>query len=93
MIAPIVACMGGFCRSRDRCAHHHSPSRTVVERLCDRGTEEPEPLSELKRWEGWLAGATPEQAERFRRLQAQRNVVVPDEQLPPALRGGNLEVF
>lgn len=40
----IVACMGGWCHVRDRCAHHHSPSRVVSERLCERGREEPEPM-------------------------------------------------
>lgn len=40
----IVACMGGWCRQRERCAHHHSASRVISERLCERGFDDPEPM-------------------------------------------------
>lgn len=33
-----IACMGGFCPERNRCAHHHNTSGSpVVERLCEAG--------------------------------------------------------
>jgi hypothetical protein len=91
----IVACMGGFCPVRDRCAHYHAVSRTVSERLCERGREEPEPIPATeRRFDAWIAGMTAEQAERFRRQQLQRELPpVPDEDLPPALRGGALGVY
>ncbi len=42
---PIVACLGGFCASRDCCAHYHSDHYHYVERLCGE-VEEPEPLEQ-----------------------------------------------
>lgn len=88
----IVACMGGWCRKRDECAHYHSRSRIRSERLCERGKDTPEPIRKPS-FDAWLAGATEAQAERFRRLQEQAGVEVKDDELPPALRGGALEVF
>ena len=35
------ACMGGWCIARGHCAHHHSWSRQIVERLCPKGDERP----------------------------------------------------
>ena len=52
------------------------------------------PLSQNQRFAGWLAGASPEQAKRWERMQAGLAAdPVQDDQLPPALRGGALEVF
>jgi hypothetical protein len=45
---PIVQCMGGNCRVRERCAHFWAPPlrmRSPVERLCEPGHDDPEPLS------------------------------------------------
>ena len=42
--APIVQCMGGWCRSRESCAHYTAPEipgRPPAERLCERGKEQP----------------------------------------------------
>lgn len=40
----LIPCMGGFCASRDKCAHYHSElERDPVERLCG-ATEEPEEI-------------------------------------------------
>ena len=34
------ACMGGFCRKRDRCAHYHADDRREpAERLCMPGAD------------------------------------------------------
>lgn len=30
----MIACMGGFCNSRDRCAYYYSDSKVRCERLC-----------------------------------------------------------
>jgi hypothetical protein len=42
----IIQCLGGWCRSRDKCQHYHAEqivNINPVERLC--GTEEePEPI-------------------------------------------------
>lgn len=47
-----------------------------------------------RRFDAWLAGASPEQAKRWKRMQAVLAAdPVQDDQLPPALRGGALEVF
>lgn len=37
----IVACMGGFCQSREMCAHYQLSADFPVERLCGE-QEEPE---------------------------------------------------
>lgn len=65
MNGEIVACMGGWCVHRTRCAHHYSQSQVVSERLCPKGSPQPVEVMPLVR----------------------------DAQLPPALRGGALEVF
>lgn len=44
-----------------------------------------------KKFDAWLAGATEAQVERWKKLQAA--APVRDDELPPALRGGALEVF
>lgn len=38
----MIACMGGWCRQREKCAHYTAPSRVISERLCDKAKEEPE---------------------------------------------------
>lgn len=43
------------------------------------------------RFDAWLAGATAEQQARWERLHGKP--AVDDNELPPALRGGALEVF
>lgn len=41
----IVQCLGGWCRKRDECAHYWAPtSRSISERLCPKGIEDPEPM-------------------------------------------------
>lgn len=41
----LPACMGGFCAGRDHCARHVTDDRVyVVERLCERGKEQPTPV-------------------------------------------------
>jgi hypothetical protein len=43
----LVPCMGGWCRSRNACAHHYAqtlPDRDPVERLCAKGVDEPAPV-------------------------------------------------
>ncbi len=43
--AALPACMGGWCAQRDHCAHHVTDDRRyVVERLCERGAERPQPM-------------------------------------------------
>lgn len=43
--AELPACMGGWCTVRDRCAQHLTMSRrVVVERMCERGNEQPVPV-------------------------------------------------
>lgn len=43
MTAPIVACMGGWCRRRNSCAHYHAPHHiAIAERLCEKGNDDPE---------------------------------------------------
>ncbi len=51
----MIACMGGFCQSRTKCAHYYAQSNSEpCERLC--GTiEEPEPIP-MKFVESGLAG-------------------------------------
>ena len=39
----MIRCLGGWCVSRDRCAHYYSESETFSERLCDQ-VEEIEPI-------------------------------------------------
>lgn len=87
----IVACMGGWCEKRLECAHYWSRSVAVSERLCERGNDRPEPMVR-RRFDAWLAGATAEQQAAWEARQHKAETV-PDEQLPPPLRGGNLEVF
>ncbi len=42
LAATVPACMGGWCRHRDGCAHHLREDRAnVVERLCPKGAETP----------------------------------------------------
>ena len=39
----MIACMGGWCRERNGCAHYLSQdARDPVERLCEPGKDEPE---------------------------------------------------
>lgn len=43
--AGLPACMGGMCSHRDHCQRHVTDHREfVVERLCTRGRETPEPV-------------------------------------------------
>ena len=43
--APRTACLGGWCRFRDRCGRHVASDRSnVSERLCAVGHETPEPV-------------------------------------------------
>ena len=37
----MIACMGGWCASRDKCQHYYVHSKIIVERLCGK-LEEPE---------------------------------------------------
>jgi hypothetical protein len=42
----LIGCMGGFCSSRDKCAHHETVNvDKYVERLCGK-IEEPELIKE-----------------------------------------------
>ena len=51
-LAMIPACMGGACAQRDHCGRHLTAYRAnVVERLCQRGDEQPEPV-DLAAWVG-----------------------------------------
>lgn len=45
--AALVACMGGWCTQRHRCAHYAQADRSAAEdgRLCPTGVEEPEALA------------------------------------------------
>lgn len=43
----MIACMGGWCCSRDRCANYYAESKLMSERLCGE-KEEVEPM--------WAAG-------------------------------------
>lgn len=53
----LPACMGGWCRHRDHCHRHLTERRAiVVERLCTRGMETPEPVSVLQHVEADMAG-------------------------------------
>lgn len=48
----MTQCMGGFCRSREHCAHYWAPPDVrggyvivpPVDRLCPRGQEKPVPV-------------------------------------------------
>jgi hypothetical protein len=43
----IVPCMGGWCRQRERCQHYSASrlaQREPAERLCPKGSDEPEPI-------------------------------------------------
>jgi len=83
--------MGGWCRQRESCADFHERGPVVAERLCERGKEEPR---RLVRFDAWLAGCSAEQQARFEAAQQRLDAhPVTDDQLPPALRGGALEVF
>lgn len=84
--------MGGWCTRRDQCVDYHRRGDVVSERLCERGKEDPSPMRDM-RFDAWLAGATAEQQARWERLQQQGATKVNDNDLPPALRGGALEVF
>lgn len=54
----MIACMGGWCRQRERCARYVSGASThPVDRLCERGSEQPEPLRTGRRFKGWIATA------------------------------------
>lgn len=44
----MISCMGGWCRSRERCAHYIFDSKIISERLCG-DHEEPEPVRHLLR--------------------------------------------
>lgn len=60
----LPACMGGRCALRDHCGRHVTDDRRfVVERLCDRGAEQPEP-AQLAQFvlADMLADARPAQA-------------------------------
>ena len=35
----IAACMGGWCKTRDKCPHHFAVSSTPAERLCVPGQD------------------------------------------------------
>lgn len=65
MTAPIVACMGGWCRRRNSCAHYHAPHHiAIAERLCEKGNDDPESVRKPERdtrFDAWPAIATPEQ--------------------------------
>jgi hypothetical protein len=40
------ACLGGWCRSREKCADYHASDRSEpVERRCPPGQEYPEPMA------------------------------------------------
>lgn len=43
----MIRCLGGWCVSRDRCAHYWQDGDTWSERLCDKNLEEPEPIREM----------------------------------------------
>jgi len=44
----MIACMGGWCASREKCQHYYVHSKVIVERLCGK-LEEPELVkAELK---------------------------------------------
>ena len=40
-VIDMIACMGGWCASRDKCQHYYVHSKVIVERLCGK-LEEPE---------------------------------------------------
>lgn len=40
----MIACMGGWCRQRDRCAHYYAQSTKPAERLCNKGEDKPQPV-------------------------------------------------
>jgi hypothetical protein len=47
----LVQCLGGWCNSRNRCAHYHAesrPGREPIERLCG-AVEEPERITHIGR--------------------------------------------
>ena len=49
-MASLPACMGGWCTKRDQCGRHlTSDRRNFVERLCQPGDEQPEPIG-LAAW-------------------------------------------
>ena len=51
----MIACMGGWCCSRDRCANYYAESNLTSERLCGE-TEEVEPLWAVRDGESQLYG-------------------------------------
>lgn len=43
----MTPCQGGWCSSRNKCAHHFAPvmvGRTPPDRLCPKGIEQPQPI-------------------------------------------------
>ena len=49
-LAILPACLGGWCTRREQCGRHLTAYRDfVVERLCQRGHEQPEPI-DLAAW-------------------------------------------
>ena len=47
----MIPCMGGWCRQRDKCAHHVAPiqwNHPPTERLYEKGKDEPEPIKQTK---------------------------------------------
>ena len=68
----MIACMGGWCAVRDRCAHYHARSGTPVERLCARGDESPKPARPGPKFDAVLAGATAEPQARWERISLKR---------------------
>lgn len=57
----MIPCMGGWCQSRDKCAHHVKGwSENPAERLCPSGEESPEPIlrSKNETISSWLRAET-----------------------------------
>lgn len=51
-----MPCMGGWCRARERCAHHHSTSKIApAERLCVAGSDgTAKPGAQVDGGSGWV---------------------------------------
>lgn len=59
----MIACMGGWCCSRDRCANYYAPMNNhFVERLCGE-VEEPEPVLQSQRRMDGCSGVCQRSAE------------------------------
>jgi hypothetical protein len=44
----LPACLGGWCKARERCSDYHAVERTwLEERLCPPGQDDPTPLAEV----------------------------------------------